>query len=45
MKVILKDMMQNEHLSNQGLMITRDVLENNTKKINRYVIDNNTARK
>jgi hypothetical protein len=45
MKVILKDMMQNEHLSNQGLMITRGALENNTRKINKYVLDSNTARK
>ena len=40
MKVVLKDMMQSENLSNQGMMMTKDVLENNSSKISQYLIDN-----
>lgn len=39
MKVVLKDMMNSENLSNQGMMMTRDVLEN-PNKFNQYFIDN-----
>ena len=42
MKVVLKDMMNSENLSNQGLMMTRDVLENSSK-INQYILDNSSS--
>jgi hypothetical protein len=35
MKAVLKDMLQTENLSNQGMMMTRDVLEN-TNRFNKY---------
>ena len=40
MKVVLKDMMHTENLSNQGMMMTKDVLESNSNKISQYLIDN-----
>ena len=39
MKVVLKDMMQTENLSNQGMMMTKDILEN-PNKFNQYILDN-----
>lgn len=39
MKVVLKDMMHTENLSNQGMMITKDILEN-PNKFNQYFLDN-----
>ena len=39
MKVVLKDMMQTENLSNQGFMMTKDILEN-SNKLSQYFIDN-----
>ncbi len=40
MKMVLKDVMQSENLSNQGMMMTKDVLENNSNKISQYLIEN-----
>ncbi len=40
MKIVLKDVMQSENLSNQGMMMTKEVLENNSNKISQYLIDN-----
>lgn len=40
MKVVLKDMMQSENLSSQGMMMTKDVLDNNSSKFSQYLIDN-----
>ena len=39
MKAVLKDMLHTENLSNQGMMMTRDVLENSTR-LNKNLIDN-----
>lgn len=44
MKVVLKDMMQNENLSNQAMIITKDVLDN-PNKLSHYFIDNNNMPK
>jgi hypothetical protein len=35
MKAVLKDMLHTENLSNQGMMMTRDVLENSSR-MNKY---------
>lgn len=43
MKVVLKDMMQSENLSDQGMMMTKDVLENNSNKLSQYIIDNSNG--
>ncbi len=43
MKVVLKDMMQTENLSNQGMMMTKDVLENNSTKFSQYLLDNSNG--
>jgi hypothetical protein len=39
MKAVLKDMLHTENLSNQGMMMTRDVLENSTR-FNKNLIEN-----
>lgn len=48
MKVVLKDMMHTENLSNQGMMMTKDVLENNATsskfgQASAYLIDNTSG--
>lgn len=43
MKVVLKDVMQTENLSNQGMMMTKDVLENNSTKFSQYLLDNSNG--
>lgn len=40
MKVVLKDMMHSENLSSQGMMMTKDALDNNSRKFSQYLIDN-----
>lgn len=40
MKAVLKDMLHTENLSNQGIMMTKDVLEN-SNRINKFTVDNN----
>jgi hypothetical protein len=45
MQVVLKDMMHNENLSTQGMIMTKDVLENNSSSKFRqaYLIDNTSG--
>ena len=40
MKAVLKDMLHTENLSNQGIIMTRDVLEN-SDKFNQYLTEVN----
>ena len=40
MKAVLKDMLHTENLSNQGVMMTRDVLENSSR-LNKASLDAN----
>jgi hypothetical protein len=44
MKVVLKDMIQNENLSNQAVVMTKDVLEN-PNRLSHYFIDNQNVQK
>lgn len=44
MKAVLKDMLHTENLSNQGMMMTRDVLEN-SNKFNQPYLSENSFRK
>lgn len=44
MKVVLKDMIQNENLSNQAIVMTKDVLEN-PNKLTHFLIDNPNMQK
>lgn len=44
MKVVLKDLMQNENLSNQAMLLTRDLLEN-SNKLSHYVLDKTNVHK
>ncbi len=39
MKAVLKDMMHSENLSNQGMVMSKDVLDN-SEKFTQYFIDN-----
>ena len=42
MKVVLKAVMQTENLSNQGLVMTKEVLDNE-KKIGHFLFENNSG--
>ncbi|RNA07090.1 coiled-coil domain-containing 74B-like isoform X1 [Brachionus plicatilis] len=44
MKVVLKDLMQNENLSNQAMLLTKDLLEN-SNKLSHYVLDKTNVHK
>lgn len=44
MKVVLKDMMHNENLSNQAMMMTKDLLEN-PNKFTHYILDGSNLQK
>lgn len=44
MKVVLKDLMQNENLSNQAMLLTKDLLEN-SNKLSHYVLDRTNVHK
>jgi hypothetical protein len=42
MKIVLREMINNENLSSQSLLLTKELLEN-PNRLNQYLLDNNNT--